>query len=157
MKLSEFKNQLKTLESIQFVKSSGEKVPRHFHITEIGQLDKKYMDCGGTVRLESKISIQLWKSVDVWHRLTNEAVLKIIEISESKLAIQDAEIEIEYQGDTIEKFDLNFDGKQFILGNTQTACLSADQCGVSVEKIKKQLSELEVKAESCCTPGSGCC
>jgi Family of unknown function (DUF6428) len=157
MKLSEFKNQLSTPEAIQFVKSNGEIIPQHFHITEIGQVDKKYMDCGGTVRHESRVSIQLWKSVDVWHRLTNEAVLKIIAISENQLAIQDAEIEVEYQGDTIEKFDLNFNGKQFVLGNIQTACLAVDQCGVSVDKIKKQLSELAVKAESCCAPGSGCC
>ncbi len=75
-------------------------------------------------------------------------------MSEEKLGIEDAEVEVEYQEGTIGKFDLEFNGKQFVLKNKQTACLASDACGVPVQKQKIQLSSL---AKSCCTPNSGCC
>jgi|SRR5690606_1089344 len=59
-----------------------------------------------------------------------------------------------YQGETIGKFDLGFDGKHFILKNKQTACLASDACGIPAEKQKVKLSELN---STCCTPDSGCC
>jgi hypothetical protein len=35
--------------------------------------------------------------------------------------------EVEYQSDTIGKYDLDFNGKNFTLVNKQTACLAEDQ------------------------------
>ncbi|HLR36776.1 MAG TPA: DUF6428 family protein, partial [Chitinophagaceae bacterium] len=74
---------------------------------------------------------------------------------EKILNIGDFDVEVEYQGQTIEKFALDFDGKTFLLTNKQTDCLAKDKCGIPNEKPKVTLSEL--KDESSCTPGSGCC
>ena len=84
-----------------------------------------------------------------------EKLLKIIELSEKTLAIDNNEIEVEYQGTTIQKFGLDFDGNQFLLTTKQTDCLAKDACGIPAEKPKVRLSEMS--AQSCCSPKSGCC
>lgn len=50
MKLSEFKKQLSTVTELNFVLPNGTIVPQHFHVTEVGQVTKNFIDCGGTVR-----------------------------------------------------------------------------------------------------------
>ena len=50
MKLSEVKNVLATLENVDFELENGMRVPAHFHITEVGEINKKFIDCGGVVR-----------------------------------------------------------------------------------------------------------
>jgi hypothetical protein len=100
------------------------------------------------------VNFQLWDANDYEHRLKPTKLLNIIRLSEEKLGIEDGEIEVEYQGETIGKFDLDFDGQHFILKNKQTACLASDACGIPAEKQKVKLSELN---SACCTPNSGCC
>ncbi|HMP31241.1 MAG TPA: DUF6428 family protein [Saprospiraceae bacterium] len=78
-------------------------------------------------------------------------------MSERKLGIEDNEIEVEYQSNTIGKYDLDFDGATFVLKNKTTACLAQDACGIPSEKVKKNLIELTVSSNACCTPGGGCC
>lgn len=154
MKLSEIKNKLNQLYRIGFQLPNGELVPSHFHVTEVGKITKHFIDCGGTVRNEEVANFQLWNANDYDHRLHPEKLLSIIELSERILGIEDLDIEVEHQGNTIGKFGLDFDGKNFLLTNKQTYCLAKDQCGIPEEKPKTKLSEL--KNESC-TPGSGCC
>lgn len=154
MRLSEIKEILTELDNVEFQLENGNIVPEHFHVTEIGEINKKFIDCGGVIRDEKNINFQLWNANDFDHRLKPEKLLQIIKLSEEKLGIEDAEVEVEYQEGTIGKFDLEFNGKQFVLKNKQTACLASDACGVPVQKQKIQLSSL---AKSCCTPNSGCC
>lgn len=155
MKLSEFKQILSAQKALAFELPNGELVPSHFHVTEVGQINKHFIDCGGTVRRENVISLQLWNANDYDHRLHPEKLMHIIELSEKNLALEDLEIEVEYQGETIQKFGIDFNGKNFLLTTTQTDCLAKDKCGVPQEKPKVKLSELQ--AASTCTPGSGCC
>lgn len=155
MKLSEIKNHLIKLETIAFQLPNGKLVPNYFHVTEVGKISKHFIDCGGTVREEHVINFQLWEANDYDHRLHPEKLVSIIELSERVLKLDDLEIEVEYQGDTIGKYDLDFDGTNFLLTNKHTDCLALDACGISLEKSKVKLSELE-KANTC-SPNSGCC
>lgn len=155
MKLSEIKSQLTRLETIAFQLPNGELVPNHFHVTEVGKITKHFIDCGGTVRNEEVVNFQLWNAKDYDHRLHPEKLLKIIELSERTLNIGDLDIEVEYQGDTIGKFGLDFDGKNFLLTIKQTDCLAKDNCGVSSEKPKVKLADLN--KEVCCSPEGNCC
>ncbi|GEN66128.1 MULTISPECIES: DUF6428 family protein [Chryseobacterium] len=157
MKLSEIKEILSTLENVEFQLENGTFVPEHFHVTEVGQITKSFIDCGGVIRHEKTVNFQLWNADDYEHRLKPGKLLHIIRLSEEKLAIEDAEIEVEYQSDTIGKYDLAFNGKNFILKNKTTACLAQDACGIPSEKQKKNLSELAASQTSCCAPDSGCC
>ena len=157
MTLSEIKEQLKNLETIGFQLPNGNLVPNHFHVTEVGRVSRHFIDCGGTVRKEEVINFQLWEENDYDHRLHPEKLVNIIELSEMVLGLEDLKIEVEYQGDTIGKYGLDFNGKHFLLTNTQTDCLAKDKCGIPEKKQKVSLSDLQVESASACTPRSGCC
>ena len=91
------------------------------------------------------------------HRLKPQKLIHIIELSEKVLGIEDFEIEVEYQDATIGKYDLDFNGKNFLLINKKTACLAQDQCGIPAEKPKLNLTQLNSDNANSCTPGGGCC
>ena len=152
MKLSQIKQILPTLTNVEFQLEDGSFVPEHFHVTEVGSVTKHFIDCGGTIRLEKKVNFQLWNANDFEHRLKPAKLLNIIKLSEEKLAIEDGEIEVEYQGQTIGKFDLDFNGKNFVLKNKLTACLAEDACGIPQNQQK-----VEQPTTNTCTPNSGCC
>lgn len=154
MKLSKVKEVLLTLDNVEFQLEDGTFVPEHFHVTEVGQINKKFIDCGGVIRSEKVINFQLWNADDYDHRLKPKKLLSIIELSENKLGIEDAEIEVEYQAITIGKYDLDFNGKTFVLKNKNTACLAEDACGIPSLKAKIKLSALQ---SGKCDPNSGCC
>ena len=154
MKLSEIKNHLGELEQIAFQLPNGELVPNHFHVTEVGKVTKHFIDCGGTVRNEEVVNFQLWEADDYDHRLHPEKLVDIIELSQKILGIKDLDIEVEYQGATIGKYGLDFDGKNFKLTTKQTDCLAKDNCGVPQEKVMVDLGSMTANA---CTPGGGCC
>jgi hypothetical protein len=156
MKLSQIKSILATAEAVNFKLPNGSFVPEHFHVTEVGLITKNFIDCGGTVLNETVVNFQLWNANDFEHRLKPQKLINIIELSEKVLDIQDYEIEVEYQDTTIGKYDLDFNGSDFILVNKQTACLAQDQCGIPQEKQKVRLSDMNNET-SCCTPNSGCC
>lgn len=157
MKLSEIKNHLVNVEALSFMLPNGTFVPQNFHVTEVGLITKNFIDCGGTVRKETVINFQLWEdSNDEDHRLKPSKLLKIIALSEKVLGIEDFEIEVEYQDTTIGKYDLGFDGNNFILLNKQTACLAQDECGIPSDSQKVKLSEVGT-VQNNCTPGGGCC
>ena len=103
------------------------------------------------------MNFQLFDANDFEHRLKPQKLLNIISLSEEKLGIGNLEIEVEYQSDTISKYGLHFNGKEFVLVPKQTACLASDACGIPSAKHKVQLAEAAVEKQSCCTPGSGCC
>lgn len=154
MKLQEVKNQLKNIETLNFKLEDGTFVPGHFHVTEVGKITKNFIDCGGTVRTEEVVNFQLWSADDYDHRLHPEKLISIIELSEKVLGIGNNEVEVEYQAETIGKFGLEFDGKNFLLTSKQTDCLAKDNCGIPAEKPKAKISELQGNS---CTPGGGCC
>lgn len=156
MTLEQIKKILPGLSNVEFQLENGTLVPEHFHVTEIGKVIKHFIDCGGTVRNEEKVNFQLWNADDTEHRLKPGKLLNIIKLSEEKLGIEDLEIEVEYQETTIGKYDLDFNGKHFILKNKATACLAQDACGIPTEKEKISLQDLEKKVISC-SPNSGCC
>ncbi|UUC44151.1 DUF6428 family protein [Flavobacterium cerinum] len=153
MKLSSIKEILPALDNAEFQLENGAVVPEHFHVTEIGVITKHFIDCGGAIRNEKVVNFQLWNANDFEHRLKPTKLLNIIKLSEEKLGIEDAEIEVEYQSSTIGKYDLDFNGNHFMLKNKQTACLAQGACGIPPEK--KNLAALS--ANNACTPGGGCC
>jgi hypothetical protein len=157
MKLSEFINQLENLESVDFYLPNGQKVPSHFHITEVGMTTKNFTDCGNTFRIQKTATLQLWTSVDYWHRLDPKMVVKIINSTQKMFDGEDLDIEIEYQQETIGKFGLEFIENQFRLTNKQTDCLAKDSCEFPLKKVKIKMSDLQAQIAECCTPNSGCC
>ena len=156
MKLSEIKDYLAIAEVVNFKLPNGTFVPENFHVTEVGVVTKNFIDCGGVVQREEVANFQLWDANDFEHRLKPKKLLDIIALSEKVLGMGDLEIEVEYQVETIGKYDLGFDGYDFVLIAKQTACLAQDACGIPA-KPKMSLQMLGSQEGSACTPGGGCC
>ncbi|MBO3272220.1 DUF6428 family protein [Hymenobacter defluvii] len=152
MKISEMKQCLTGLAAVNFRLPTGEYLPAHFHVTEVGLVSKHFIDCGGVERRETVANFQLWEAGDYDHRLAPQKFLHILHVSAKILGREDLDIEVEYQQATIGKFGLMFDGTDFVLTAKQTACLAQDACGVSDQAFA--LPQLPVAG---CTPGGGCC
>lgn len=157
MKLLEFKQLLQQMQGLTFRMPTGETIPAHFHITEAGVVTKRFIDCGGTRRSESKIVFQIWVANDTEHRLMADKLLGIIEMSEDIHGNEDLEVCFEYQADTICTYGIKHSLGQFIFENKYTDCLAKDKCGIPQYKSKKVLADLTPNGSSCCTPGGGCC
>lgn len=104
------------------------------------------------------MNFQLWEAGDYDHRLGATKLHDIITLSEDKLGIDDnLEVEVEYQGATIGKYYLDYNGENFVLLNTQTDCLAKDKCGIPGSKPKVQLADVSGSGANVCEPGGGCC
>lgn len=158
MQLSEIKSALSNLSEVNFQLPDGEFVPKHFHVTEVGIITRNFIDCGGTMRNEQTVNFQLWEAGDYDHRLGAQKLHEIISLSEKKLGVnENLEVEVEYQGTTIGKYQLDFNGEHFILLNTQTDCLAKDKCGIPTSKPKVQIADVSGSGANACEPGGGCC
>jgi hypothetical protein len=157
MKISQFKSALQLAKPDSnpvFLQVNGLAITAHYHITEIGLVIKNYVDCGGVVRQERKASLQIWLANDIDHRLSAQKLLEIIEKSEQLFGLKDEELEVEYQGDTIETYGIMAQDFGFQLTAKKTTCLASDHCGISDHHLPE---EMQIKKSATCTPNSGCC
>ncbi|MBE2203921.1 MAG: hypothetical protein IAE94_06265 [Chthoniobacterales bacterium] len=152
MKLSAFKAALDQYPdgNLAILLPSGNSVPAHFHITEVGRTEKDFVDCGGKTRHLAFASLQVWVADDTEHRLPAGKLATIIEKAASLLGSDDPEMQVECQEGTIGLFSVEgsnlTDGSLvFTLANKQTACLALEVC---IPDSKEE--------ESCCG-GSSCC
>lgn len=111
-----------------------ELVPAAFHITEVGQVDKKFIDCGGKVRSHSTALLQVWLGADEDHRLNTEKMAKILNLSLSVISREDIPVEVEYEDAVISQYpvdDSQITDEAVILrlGTKHTDCLAKEQCG----------------------------
>lgn len=148
MKLSEFKSTLSEVTQLKFMLPNGTLVPAHFHVTELALISKNFMDCGGVARVERKVTFQLWVANDIDHRLTSFKWLGIIKKGELDYGLTDETVEIEFQGQTIERYGITFSEGIFNLTPLYTECLAPDHCGIPEAQLPKT---------SCCSPTTGCC
>lgn len=151
MTLTELQSRLQTLAQLRFWLPDGSAVPAHFHVTEVGLVERHFIDCGGTIRRDQKLNLQLWYSNDVEHRLAPARMLGILAKSVQALSLPDLEVEAEYQGETIGRYGLRPVEGGFQLVPLHTDCLAKEQCGVPT------LAAVSSGESGCCTPGGGCC
>lgn len=131
--------------ALQFRLPSGAMVPDHFHVTEVGRVDKNFIDCGGNRRQTASCLLQTWTAEDVDHRLVCGKLAGIMRLAAPMLGTFDLPIEVEYGSETAIQYRASdamiLPGSVVIsLTGKQTACLAPDKCGVDG-----------------CNPKSGCC
>lgn len=159
MTIIEFKDNLEKQKTIVgdvlFYLDNGTVIPPYFHITEMGIKIKRYVDCGGTQRTNKNITFQLWTAEDFNHRITPSKILEVIEKFEETFLLEDLEIEIEYNTNTIGLYSLKPHPKKdlsFVLIPKKTDCLAPDKCMVP-ETPKPQNTNPRPKqcnSPSCC-------
>jgi arsenate reductase len=135
MKLMELKKSLNENPgaNIRFHLPGGDFVPAHAHVTEVARIDKRFVDCGGTLRNDSLCRLQTWFADDTDHRLTAGKLSKILEKAKSFLASDDLEVDVEHEVGFISQFPLESVEvlpHEIILHLTErhTACLAMDKC-----------------------------
>jgi len=127
----------------------GSFVPAHFHVTEVGRVQKDFIDCGGTTRSATTCLLQVWVADDTDHRLETTKLAKIMRLAAPLLKAGDLPVEVEYENGTVSQFpvaeaEVTPAGVLLHLGTKHTACLAQDRCGIAA-------------AEAACCPTSGCC
>ncbi len=130
---------------LQFQLPHGEKIPAHFHVTEVGRIDKSFIDCGGTKRQTASCSLQIWTANDTDHRLVASKLAGILTMAKPILTTLDLPVEVEYGNDVAAMYSIShaeafFGDLTFVLAGKQTDCLAKDKCGVDT-----------------CSPTAGCC
>ena len=120
---------------LHFMLPSGEFVPEHFHVTEVGRVEKNFIDCGGTRRVTTSCLLQLWTAQDVDHRLAADKLSKIMKLAAPILKADDLPVDVEYGADiasqyTVANIEVTPSGLLMVLAGKQTACLAPDRCGV---------------------------
>jgi hypothetical protein len=141
---------------LRFILPSGEAVPAHAHVTEVARIEKRFIDCGGTLRNDLMCRLQTWTANDYEHRLTAGKLLGILNKARSFLATDDMEVDVEHEVQFISQFPLDSiepDGAQLLLKLTQrhTACLAMDKCGVQSKTESILFKPLPViQPSKCC-------
>jgi hypothetical protein len=136
MNLSELKSVLVANKdkNIEFYIESN-KIPSHFHLTEVGKVTKKFIDCGGSKRESEKCVLQLWVANDFEHRLKTEKMLNILNLGAGLFEKDDLEVQVEYEDKVISQYSIREIQTEdavikINLGNNHTACLAPEKCGV---------------------------
>jgi len=160
MNLSELKSLLAEhpQRAFRLLLPDGEPVPVSFHVTEVGRVNKTFLDCGGTLRETTICLLQVWVGRDYDHRLETGKMAGILEKGGAILTDDSVPVEIEYEDRvisqyTIEGHDLTDDAVVLKLAHKHTECLAPELCGLQMPDLR--LPAIGGKS-SCCGP-DGCC
>ena len=151
MNTAEFTNLLATLgdKPVRFVLPDGGRIPDHAHVTEVGRIDREFLDCGGERRKTSFCCLQVWVADDTDNRLPARKLAAIIDRALEPLRLGDLPVEIEYEDGFISQFPVvavdDSDAVIIHLGTKHTDCLAKDVCLPPAASATS------------CSPGSGCC
>jgi len=129
----------------------GEPIEAHFHVTEVGRVQKDFVDCGGTVRRVTSCLLQTWVADDTDHRITGGKLLKAIAAAAPILRDEDLPVELEYEACNVVQLRVvaveRGAGALIVrLAKKRTDCLAKELCVPS-----------KAAGAGECKPGSGCC
>jgi Family of unknown function (DUF6428) len=133
----------------------GNAVPVSFHVTEVGRVQKTFLDCGGTLRESLTCQLQIWVGQDYDHRMETGKMAKILEKAKAYLPDETIPVEIEYEDRVISQYtlvdhELTADAVILKLANKHTDCLAPELCGLPSLRLPAIGGKIP-----CCGPG-GC-
>jgi hypothetical protein len=134
----------------------GSAVPLSFHVTEVGRVQKTFLDCGGTLRETVACQLQVWVGQDYDHRIETRKMAAILDKAQPYLPDESVPVEIEYEDRVISQYTIA--GHQVTdeavvleLAHKHTECLAPELCGLPPITRLPALG-----ANPCCGP-KGCC
>ena len=162
MNIQEF---LSTLQSnaelaLAILLPDGSQIPAHFHITEVGHVTRRFIDCGGTRRVQESCLLQTWVHDDIEHRLHAGKLAEIFAHAGDILPHHELPVEVEHELGAVSQFTVEGaatrGGKLVIeLGTKHTDCLARGIC-LPDTCAPKPVQPAPAQS-SCCDPKSGCC
>jgi hypothetical protein len=113
--------------------TDGEPIEPHVHVTEVGRVQKDFVDCGGTVRRLVTCLLQTWVGEDRDHRITAGRLLKAFEHAAPVLGDEDLAVELEYETCNVVQLVVASvkqepDRLVLQLGSKHTDCLAKELC-----------------------------
>ena len=120
----------------RFILPGGDQIPAHFHITEVGHVAKRFIDCGGTLHDTTETCLlQTYVAGDLDHRLDAAGLARILDLGEKVLPHDDLEVEVEYDCCVVAQYPiaaahLAGDHFEIRLGEKHTDCLAKEKCGI---------------------------
>ena len=134
----------------------GSAVPLSFHVTEVGRVQKTFLDCGGTLRESIACQLQVWVGQDYDHRIETRKMAAILDKAQPYLPDESVPVEIEYEDRVISQYtiaghEVSEDAVVLVLAHKHTECLAPELCGLpSIDRLPA------LGKSPCCGP-SGCC
>jgi hypothetical protein len=130
---------------LRFRLPTGGLTPIHLHLTEVARVEKRFIDCGGTVRTDVSARLQLWTADDTDHRVGCAKALQILDRGADLVGSTALPMEVEYDFPLLTLFPVVgsvVEGNEriFLLEAKKADCLAPDVC-----------------LPKACKPGSGCC
>jgi hypothetical protein len=118
----------------RFILPDGQLIPAHFHITEVGHVSRRFVDCGGTFREREACVLQAYVADDEEHRLHADRFADILDLGRAILPGDDLEVEVEWDCCVISQYPIASaraieDRLEFQLTATHTDCLAKEKCG----------------------------
>lgn len=131
----------------------GSPVPVSFHVTEVGRVQKTFIDCGGALREFIACQLQVWVGEDLDHRIEARKAAAILEKAKPFLPDEAIPVEIEYEDKVISQYTITghengTDSVILKLAHKHTECLAPELCKIPTKSASQ--------ASSCCGV-SGCC
>ena len=127
----------------------GDQIPAHFHVTEVGHVAKRFIDCGGVTGQSEACVLQTWVGDDVDHRLTAGRLEQILQLGGRVLPSRDVDVEVEYDCCVVAQYPIVGAAREgeyleFALGNKKTQCLARERRTAAV-------------GSGCCTTADAAC
>lgn len=156
MKLTDLKSILRSHPSAypRFILPDGDEIPAHFHITEVGHVTKRFIDCGGALHDKTDTCLlQTYVAEDVDHRLDAGTFAKILDLGAQVLPHEEMPVEVEYDCGVVAQYpiaaaELQGERIEIRLGEKQTDCLAKEKCGIDGEGCSS--TEQKQEAATCC-------
>ena len=133
----------------RFTLPDGDQIPAHFHVTEVGHLAKRFIDCGGVTGQSEACVLQTWIGNDADHRLTAGRLDQILQLGRRVLPDRDLDVEVEYDCCVVAQYPIVAATRvgehlEFTLGNKKTQCLARERRNAEA-------------ASDCCTAATTAC
>ena len=116
----------------RFVLPGGGFIPAHAHVTEVGHVAKKFIDCGGVLGNSDSVLLHTHVGNDTEHRLTSDRLGKILQLGERVVLHDELDVEVEYDCCVVAQYPIakaHAAGEHLdlILGRKRTQCLAAER------------------------------
>ena len=166
MTLSEFKSLLQNNRDklFQVALPTGDQVPISFHITEVGRVEKTFLDCGGKLHTRSTAQLQIWVGPDEDHRIQAGKMADILERSGAVVPDDTLPLELEYELPNgfvsqfpVGGFNVSEEAVVLELGVRHTECLAPELCIVPANKSFSLTMAPVAETNGCGCGPSGCC
>jgi len=133
----------------RFILPSGDYIPAHAHVTEVGHVVRNFIDCGGLTGKEEKVVLQTHVGNDTDHRLRSDRLAKILQLGNRVIPSADLDVDVEYDCCVVAQYPIakatpEGDHLNLILRRGRTQCRARE----------RRDSET---AARCCATSAACC